>query len=190
MLESILSFDHHLFTTINSEWTNVLFDYLMPLLRNKLTWLPLYCILLFIIIYKEGKQAWKPIVLVIIAVGLSDFVISQILKNYFDRIRPCIAAENINSIRLLIKCSNGYSFPSAHASNHACLAIFFISILCKFYPSKEKWIQLLFIGWAISIAYAQVYVGVHYPLDVTVGLILGFLIGTLFIKLTNRTKIT
>jgi len=38
------------------------------------------------------------------------------------------------------------------------------------------------ILWAASIAYAQVYVGVHYPLDVIAGGLLGWLIGSLLAR--------
>ena len=36
--------------------------------------------------------------------------------------------------------------------------------------------------WASLICYAQVYVGVHYPLDVIMGAILGYIIGSLVYK--------
>ncbi|HTS44574.1 MAG TPA: phosphatase PAP2 family protein, partial [Puia sp.] len=39
-----------------------------------------------------------------------------------------------------------------------------------------SWWWLVFL-WAFFISYAQVYVGVHYPLDVTCGAILGCGIG-------------
>ena len=42
----------------------------------------------------------------------------------------------------------------------------------------KKWKYILLI-WAASIAYAQVYVGVHYPLDVLCGALLGAGIGYL-----------
>ena len=186
MIDSLLHFDHQLFAYINEIWTNPIFDFIMPILRNKLTWIPLYAVIFFILIYKDGKQAWKPILLIIIAVSFSDFMASQILKNNFERIRPCMVTENLDHIRLLIKCSNGYSFPSAHASNHACLAILFSILFSNYYPSKKVFFYILFSLWAISIAYAQVYVGVHYPLDVSAGILLGIAIGLMIYKLTNK----
>jgi undecaprenyl-diphosphatase len=48
-----------------------------------------------------------------------------------------------------------------------------------------KWVNLFFL-WAFSISFAQVYVGVHYPLDITCGALIGILIGYLCGKSFNR----
>jgi undecaprenyl-diphosphatase len=77
-------------------------------------------------------------------------------------------------VRLLLDhCSGGYSFTSSHATNHFGLAMF-ISQTLKPIINKFRWPLFL---WAGSIAYGQVYVGVHYPLDVVVGSLLGCAIG-------------
>jgi undecaprenyl-diphosphatase len=76
---------------------------------------------------------------------------------------------------LLDHCSGGFSFTSSHAANHFGLAMFlFISLNPLF--KKYTW---LFFVWAAMIAYAQVYVGVHYPVDVLAGAIIGLLVGKL-----------
>jgi undecaprenyl-diphosphatase len=76
-------------------------------------------------------------------------------------------------MRLLVECGSGYSFPSSHATNHFGMSLFLYFSFGKFY----KWIKPTVILWAALVAYAQVYVGVHYPLDVVFGALLGFLIG-------------
>jgi undecaprenyl-diphosphatase len=48
-----------------------------------------------------------------------------------------------------------------------------------------KW-PLLFFLWAFGISYAQIYVGVHYPLDVIGGIMIGILIGYLSGRSFNR----
>jgi undecaprenyl-diphosphatase len=79
-------------------------------------------------------------------------------------------------VRLLLDhCSGGFSFTSSHAANHFGLAMFiFISLTPVF--KKYTW---LFFLWAGVIAYAQIYVGVHYPLDVLVGAMIGLVVGKL-----------
>ena len=79
-------------------------------------------------------------------------------------------------VRLLLEhCSGGFSFTSSHAANHFGLAMFlFISIV----PLFKNYTWLFFI-WAAIIAYAQVYVGVHYPLDVIAGAMIGLAVGKL-----------
>jgi undecaprenyl-diphosphatase len=89
----------------------------------------------------------------------------------------------MSHVRLLINnCSGGYSFTSSHATNHFGLALFlFITLQSVF----KKW-RYLFLFWAATICYGQVYVGVHYPLDVLCGAILGsatgYITGTVFNK--------
>ena len=86
-------------------------------------------------------------------------------------------------VRLLLKqCSGSYSFVSNHAANHFGLATF------AFFTFKgvfKKWMYLAYL-WAFFIGYAQVYVGVHYPLDVLGGAVLGLLMGSATAWLFNK----
>jgi undecaprenyl-diphosphatase len=82
----------------------------------------------------------------------------------------------MNYVRLLLKqCSGSYSFISNHAANHFALASF---AFLTFRGIFKKWMCLAY-AWAFFIAYAQVYVGVHYPLDVLGGAVLGITIGSI-----------
>jgi undecaprenyl-diphosphatase len=76
---------------------------------------------------------------------------------------------------LLDGCGAGFSFTSSHATNHFALATF-LSLTFRQWMSRYTWV--LFV-WATSIAYAQVYAGVHYPLDIVGGAALGSGIGYL-----------
>ncbi len=64
------------------------------------------------------------------------------------------------------------------------MAVFFYLTLHKF---MGKW-AILFFVWAVSIMYAQVYVGVHFPLDVICGAMVGALIGWLVAKLFTKNN--
>lgn len=74
------------------------------------------------------------------------------------------------------------SFTSSHAANHFAMAVFFYCTLSK---HIGKW-ALLFFVWAAVIAYAQVYVGVHYPIDVACGGLIGIVFGYLSARLFNK----
>jgi undecaprenyl-diphosphatase len=88
-------------------------------------------------------------------------------------------------VRLLLDhCSGGFSFTSSHAANHFGLAMF---IFMTIQPLFKKYTWLFFI-WAAVIAYAQVYVGVHYPLDIFVGALIGLFIGWFIGSVFNKWK--
>lgn len=175
MLKGITQIDYQIMHYINIVWTNQLFDLIMPLVRNKWTWLPLYIFMLVLILWKNKKNTFQILLLVILFVSLTDYISSSIFKEYFERIRPCALNDTVHQFRTLIHCSNGFSFPSSHASNHMCLAILFASITMHYF--KKKWIWIPFISWSLLISYAQVYVGVHFPFDVIFGMCIGMITG-------------
>ena len=102
---------------------------------------------------------------------------SKIIKKSVQRTRPCNdisrLSEQGHEVKLLVPCGSGYSFPSSHATNHFAVAVFVIFT----FANRKKWLKWGLIAWASSIALGQVYVGVHYPLDVLCGGLLGSFIG-------------
>lgn len=146
----------------------------MPYWREKTTWIPLYAGILIINFLKfSWKKALVFIILLAGTVGLADQISSQWIKKSVKRTRPCNDQLLKKDVHLLIDCGSGYSFTSSHATNHFAVAFF---IAFALFSSKKIW-RILLLFWAGSIAFGQVYVGVHYPLDVAVGAILGVLIG-------------
>jgi len=110
-------------------------------------------------------------------VGMADVVSSKLVKPAVQRVRPCNDVGLKFEVRELVHCGGGYSFTSSHATNHFAIATFLYLVLGGL---RKKWIRWALLAWAASIAYGQVYVGVHYPLDVITGAVLGSLIGTVF----------
>ncbi len=176
MLELLQSFDQSLFQLVNQQWTNAIFDAVLPVFRDKMTWVPLYALLLFLLPYRYGKSGVYLIVLVAIAVGLSDLISSSLVKPYIERLRPCKNPQLLDEVRLLVNCGSGKSFTSSHAANHFSLAAALCIPLRKF----RSFLLPVALIWAAMISYAQVYVGVHYPLDVVAGALLGLCLGAIF----------
>ncbi len=171
----IYSWDKKLFYWINSDWQNSVLDLVMPFITNFSHWrFPLFLLLLALFIWGGKKGRWA-VVLGIIAVGLSDFTSSQLLKPLFSRVRPCNVFPDVH---LLVKCSKSFSFPSNHAVN------FFSTALLFTYFYKKTGIFLFFM--AVLVALSRVYVGVHYPLDTLAGAIWGLFGGTLILILANK----
>ena len=175
--------DRHLFTLINGQWTNSLFDAVMPFLRTPMYWAPLYLFMLvFVLLNFRLKGAWWAI-LFLSTTAITDLSGNYLFKKTFERLRPCNDPELYSQVRLLVdNCGSGYSFVSNHAANHFGMAIFFI---LTFRQTLGRWTWLALL-WAASIAYAQVYVGVHYPLDVLTGALLGTIAGLATATLFNK----
>lgn len=119
----------------------------------------------------------------VITITLSDQLSSTLIKYHVNRLRPCQDPAMEGHVRMLLNhCSGGPSFTSSHATNHFAAAVFLFIILK---PYLKNWAYLFFF-WAASISYGQVYVGVHYPLDIFCGAIVGSIIG--FITASVFTK--
>jgi len=185
MLEQLIQFDQNLFFTINNGLSNSFFDWLMPALRNRFFWTPLYLFIIIFLIRNYGKQGWIMILFLGLTFGCTDFISSSLIKPTVQRLRPCNDPEIKSAVNNLIDCGSGFSFPSSHASNHFGLAVFLIMMFF------QKWRLILPIGllWAASISFAQVYVGVHYPVDILTGAMLGGMIGFIMgtILLASKT---
>lgn len=179
MIESIQQFDTNLFLKINRGLSNPFFDWLLPLMRNPYFWSPLYVFIIAFCIIQYKKIGYYIVGVLLLTVSLSDLTASRIIKPYVGRLRPCNESTLVNEIVTRVHCGTGYSFPSAHATNHFAIAVFLIGI---FY---SRWKPILPIGlaWASIISFSQIYVGVHYPVDVMVGTILGILIGYVCAKI-------
>ncbi len=168
--------DRYLFTLLNSKLTNSFFDKVAPFWREPRTWYPLYVSILIYIIIKLRKQSWKWILAFILSISIADLISSHILKDWVGRVRPCSEPLLIGHCRSLLGwCPSSGSFTSSHAANHFAMAVFMYYSLHRYFGK----FSVVFIVWAATIAYSQVYVGVHYPLDVVCGALLGIIIGKL-----------
>jgi len=166
--------DTYLFLKINNDWHNSFLDSVYPWWREANTWIPLYLFLIIFLGMNVGKKAGWWILFAVITVVLTDQISAHLIKNLVMRPRPCQDSVLAYHVRLLLSnCSGGFSFPSSHATNHFGFAVFIFLTLKNIIG---RW-RFAFLFWAASIAYGQVYVGVHYPLDVVCGSVLGIFIG-------------
>jgi membrane-associated phospholipid phosphatase len=173
MIESLYNFDISLFLKIHRGLSNGFFDWLMPLVRNRFFWAPLYLFIIVFCFRQYKKRGWYIIGGILLTFALGDLISSRLIKPFVARLRPCNDINLANDIIHRVPCGSGYSFPSAHATNHFGIAVFLIMV---FYP---KWKPILPLGlaWAFIISFAQIYVGVHYPLDTVAGAALGTTLG-------------
>lgn len=169
--------DLHLFQVINGDLSNAVFDSLMPFITDPGPFvIPLTLIGVGLVVW----GGWKGRLLVVMALLLLvvSNAVSEQLKQLFQRPRPCLALE---TVRLLVGCSKtNFSFPSSHASNITAQALLF----AFFY--RPIAVPLFLV--AAGVGYSRVYVGVHYPLDVVGGILVGLACGAVFIFLTREVE--
>ncbi len=175
MIESLQQFDVELFLKIHRGMANPFFDWLMPLLRNRYFWAPLYLFIVIFCMMEYKKRGAHIIGMLLITFALGDLTASRLIKPFVARLRPCNDLSLADLLISRVHCGSGFSFPSAHATNHFAIAVFLILV---FYD-KWKWILPIGLAWAFLISFSQIYVGVHYPIDTMAGALLGTAIGLL-----------
>ena len=175
MISTLLEWDTTIMHWINDGWSHPVADFIFPLLRNKYFWIPLYVLCVSWIMYNHHV---RHVLLILLFLALSifaaDTISSQLIKYEVKRVRPCQEVNMEPPVIERVACGSGYSFTSSHAANHFCLAAYFISIFGKL---LGRWKYLWWL-WALIISVAQIYVGLHYPLDIIGGGLLGMIIGT------------
>lgn len=180
--QQLLHLDYQLTFLVNREMVHPVLDDLFLFLRESIFHAPLY---LFIIIYSFqvfGKKAIWWVLGAISLIALCDLLSSHVIKAYFNRPRPCRDPFMAGQIRFLARyCGANGSFTSSHAVNHFAFATYVASTM----RGISKWFNLLFV-WALAIAYAQVYVGVHYPSDVLAGAFLGIVFGLMGAQISRQ----
>lgn len=179
MNEFLYSIDIDLLYFFNHNLSSRVLDSFFLLITNVRNWYIAYAALLGICFFyggTKGKIAAGGVILLII---FCDQVSHNILKEIFERVRPCNELKNIITPA---GCGGTYSFPSNHAFNNFAAATFFF-LLYK----NLKWI--LFTA-ASLVAISRVYLGLHYPSDIFTGAMLGILFGYLFSILVIRINNT
>ncbi len=179
MLSQFLEYDKELFLFLNNLGTPT-WDRLWLVITNKLTFVPLYALLLFVIYKKLGLKTL--ILLILVIAGLITFTdqITNLFKyTLVQRPRPCREDTMHNIMRYLAPRCGRYGFFSGHAANSMAAAVFGGLLLKPFYSK----LMLCLILWSIIVAYSRIYVGVHYPLDIICGMLFGAIAGFSFYKL-------
>jgi len=173
LLQWLDHLDKILFVLIQHDSDHFFLDSVMPVLREPLTWIPLYLFVLYYSVRKGGKKAWLFIGLSILTFAVTDSLTAQLLKPLFGRLRPCYDPTLHSFVRGLVDCGGPYSMPSSHAANHFGLATFWYFAIRIMSGKKWKWLWI----WAAAICYAQIYVGKHYPFDILAGALTGVITG-------------
>jgi len=164
-MQEILQCDKSLLYWINSHHYPALDALLYPIsLVGELGIIWFAICLVMLILGRPGQR--KAAVIILIAMVVVDRAIGSPLGHWFYRERPYLALEGI---RQMGHEWPGSSFPSGHASN-----VWVATIILR-----NRWPKLTMplVAFAILTCYSRPYFGMHYPLDVIIGAVLGLAAG-------------
>ena len=173
MLDAIKTLDENLFLFLNAQH-NLFFDPLMWLFSDKYFWAPLYIWFLWILHKRFPGHFWTVLLAITLMIVASDQT-CNVFKNTVMRLRPTHEPTIQSVVHILNNYRGGtYGFYSSHASNAFALAIFLIIEVSQ----ERKYIIPIALLYAILVAYSRIYLGVHYPGDILMGVFMGTIIGS------------
>jgi len=171
--QSIIEADRALFLLFNARLSHPVLDFLFVHITDAAFWIVPGIIGVAVLIMLERKRAVLIIGLSLITVGISDPLCCRIIRPAVHRMRPCDARAPIAGGRFLLGHKRSLSFPSAHAMNSFAQAALF-SLLYR-----RLFVWIVASGIAALVAFSRIYVGVHWPIDVASGAVLGAAVGGL-----------
>jgi len=183
MVDQLLQYDKELFLFLNNLGIPIWDDFWL-VITNKLTFIPLYAVLLYLIYKKLGLKSLLLLILVIVALITFTDQVTNLFKDGFERLRPCREESVKEFMRFIAPRCGKYGFFSGHSSNTMAVAVF-AGLLLK--PHYKKLIFIL-LFWSAIVAYSRIYVGVHYPLDIICGMVFGAFSGFIFYKLQQYLR--
>ncbi len=178
MWENINQLDTEIFIFLNGLGSPYL-DVIMRAFSNKFLWIPLYLYLIYRIYDQKKSKFLIWLGIVILVVSCTDQITSNLMKPFFERLRPCKDPLLSDVIAILDKCRGNFGFASGHAANSMGLAIIYFLIERSIFSKG-------LIIWALVVGYSRIYLGMHYPGDVLVGWSVGILAALLIYTLATK----
>ena len=133
-------------------------------------------LLMFILSFKGGTKERKALIVAILAIPIIILLIKGIHIFFYEN-RPYI---DYQLTPLIPPYEPDASFPSRHASIMSGIAFAYIYF-------KSKWAPL-FLILLLWVGISRIYVGVHYPLDILGGIIVGLVSAILALQLSRFLK--
>lgn len=194
-LDPLIQIDQAWLVAING-WHAPWADTLMWYVSKSTTWLPLYALLVGLIVYRYGFRlrrqtalepwrCWAMVGLIFVgfgvAVGLSDFISSGLIKPWIARPRPTHEPALEGMLHIVRGYRGGaYGFVSSHAANTMACGLLF-SLIWKNWKATVG-----LMSWVALNCYSRMYLGVHYPGDIIGGLLIGSLLALLTYRALRR----
>jgi len=181
LIQKILEADTELFLLLNSFYSDYR-DVIMLIITRKEIWIPVYLIILYFFIKNYRSKSLLIFIFLALTIFLSD-QLSVFVKEAVQRLRPSHNPEIQHLVHNVFRKGSLYGFVSSHAANTFGVWIFTSRIF------RSRGYSLLMFFWALVISLSRIYLGVHYPLDIVGGAVLGIFIAYICYKMLIFTDI-
>lgn len=181
MLESLQQADEQLLLFLNG-LHSPFWDSFMWIFTGKLTWGPMYVSILYVLIRNlHLRLGLFTCLAVVLTIVYADQICASLIRPFAERLRPSNPSNPVSELIHLVNGKRGgrYGFPSCHAANSFALAFFTVFLF------RSKALSIFILLWATLNSYSRIYLGVHYPGDLFVGMLVG-LSGAFFLYVLYR----
>ncbi len=179
MWDRLLQWDRDTLVYLNALGAGEL-DTFWAIVTNITTWIPLYLLFGFLMFFKRAnKEGWIKLC-VVMAATIFVLGLTKLVKNQVTRIRPNNDID-IGPVINVLKTPTDYSFFSGHAASSFTITVLVYLLLRR----KYRWAHIFFL-WPLLFASSRIFVGVHFPLDILVGALVGVSCALLFYTIFKK----
>lgn len=166
------SLDLSIFTALNGDGGQFA-DFFFYWVSAKLTWVPFYAFLLWVVYKQLGLRTLIIFAVICAATIACADQTATLCKTYFPKLRPSHYEPLSGIVHTVYGYSGGlYGTVSSHAANSAALTMLLWLTL------NRRWVWVTMAAFTVLISYSRIYLGVHYPADIALGLVEGAFWGT------------
>jgi len=189
MNQTIQTFDESFFLTLNGSHSDF-FDSIMLWASNLFVFIPLFIIITFIAIrYYKNNGAYHPIASALLLTGVLGLiyvicvdVMPYVFSFFYDREKPCLNPNIASMVRVVGEDCN-YNSVNNFFAIRPCIMFCVVSFISNTIKNDFSLFKILIVFFAILVAYSRIYLGIHYPLNVFIGIIIGLFLGYIASKL-------